>query len=107
MLKKTTKFIFILSTAISLASISGCTSAHKTESTGQYIDSSVITATVKARLLADDTVSGLPITVKTYKNNVQLSGFVNNQAQRIRATEIARHVQGVEFVQDSLLIKRR
>lgn len=107
MLQKRTKLICILSAAISLASVVGCSSTHKAESTGQYIDGSVITARVKARLLADNVVSGLPITVKTYKNTVQLSGFVNNATQKIRAEEIAKNVEGVEYVQDSLLIKRR
>lgn len=105
MLHTKTKLI-VLGTVLSIALISGCSSTHKSESTGQYIDSSVITAKVKAKLLSDDVVSGLPITVKTYKSTVQLSGFVNNPLQRAKAEQLARSVKGVEYVQDSLIIKK-
>src|SRR5690349_21568978 len=90
---------------MSLALITGCTSSHKAESTGQYVDSSVITTKVKAKLLADDVVQGLPITVTTYKNTVQLSGFVNTPQQKVRADNLAKSVEGVESVRDALIIK--
>jgi osmotically-inducible protein OsmY len=92
---------------ISFLALGGCASSNQSESTGQYIDSSALTMKVKAKLLADDSVKSLPITVKTYKDVVQLSGFVNNQYQKNRADEIARSVPGVKDVQDSLIIKRR
>src|SRR4030095_6445904 len=87
--------------------IVSCSSAHKKESAGQFIDSSVITTKVKAKLLTDKSINGLPITVKTYKNIVQLSGFVNTASQKRRAEEIAKNVEGVEYVQDDLIIKSR
>lgn len=87
--------------------ITSCSATHQRESTGQYIDGTVITTKVKSKLLADDYVHGLPITVKTYKNTVQLSGFVNNRFQKERAVEIARSVQGVADVEDALVIKNR
>jgi len=90
---------------ISLTLLTGCATGHTKESTGQYIDGSIITAKVKANLLADKQVRGLPITVRTYKNTVQLSGFVDNRAQENRAIEIARNVEGVGDVKDSLVIK--
>lgn len=86
--------------------ISACTGVHQEESTGQYIDGSVLTTKIKTKLLADDYVKGLPITVKTYKNVVQLSGFVDNEMQERRAMEIARSVEGVVDVKDALIIKR-
>jgi osmotically-inducible protein OsmY len=92
---------------LSTTALIGCANVHKQESTGQFIDSSVITTKVKTQLLADKVVSGLPITVKTYKNTVQLSGFVNNVTQKDRAVQIAKNVQGVEYVQDSMMIKSR
>lgn len=84
----------------------GCGSAHQQESAGQFVDSSVITTKVKTKLLADKYVSALPITVKTYKNTVQLSGFVNSRAQKERAIQITKSVEGVISVQDALLIKK-
>jgi len=90
---------------MSVALFAGCTSMHKSESAGQFVDSSVITSKVKAKLLADDQVQSLPITVKTYKNTVQLSGFVSTPQQKIRAEAIARSVEGVEAVNDALVVK--
>lgn len=87
--------------------IASCSTAHHQESTGQFVDGTVITTKVKAKLLADEDVNGLPITVKTYKNVVQLSGFVNNNFQKNRAVALARSVEGVSAVEDSLIIKKR
>ncbi len=102
--KKTILLSLCLPALISLAS---CASQPYHESTGQFIDSSVITTKVKAKLLADDNVKALPITVKTYKSTVQLSGFVNNNAQRLRAAHDARSVEGVGSVQNLIVVKTR
>jgi hyperosmotically inducible periplasmic protein len=83
----------------------GCTSTDHQESTGQYVDSSAITVKVKADLLKDENVKSLPITVNTYKNTVQLSGFVNTQAQKARAGRIASAVEGVQQVDNSIVVK--
>lgn len=95
-------FSFLFGSAVA---INGCTGIHREESTGQYIDGSVLTTKIKAKLLADDYVKGLPITVKTYKNVVQLSGFVDNEIQERRAMEIARSVEGVVDVKNALIVK--
>lgn len=87
--------------------MTACTSTTKTESTGQYVDSSAITLKVKSRLAADKYVKSLPITVKTYKNIVQLSGFVDDMYQEQRAVNIAQSVPGVVEVQNSLIVKKR
>jgi osmotically-inducible protein OsmY len=85
--------------------IVGCTSAAHHESTGQYVDGSVITTRVKTALLNDREINSLPITVKTYKNTVQLSGFVNSYSQKLRAGEIAKNVSDVQSVENSLVVK--
>jgi len=73
---------------------------------GNQIDDSVITAEVKAALLADDNVKSLDITVATHKTEVQLSGFVNNQGQIDRALEVAHSVKGVTQVGNQMSIKK-
>ena len=105
MILKKIKLLTALGITASIISVTACSSTHQSESTGQYIDSSVITTKVKSRLLSDKIVNGLPITVKTYKSTVQLSGFVNNATQKKRAEFIARNTEGVDFVEDSLIIK--
>ncbi|MGH7889765.1 MAG: BON domain-containing protein [Thermodesulfobacteriota bacterium] len=83
----------------------GCAGSRTHESAGQYVDSSVITAKVKTALLADPDVSGLAIEVETFKDVVQLSGFVNSEEQARKAVEIARGVDGVGSVKNSLIVK--
>jgi hyperosmotically inducible protein len=72
---------------------------------GQYINDSVITAKVKAALLKDERLSGLGVTVETYKGTVLLSGFVSNEQLARHAAEIASRVRGVTAVRNSLLVK--
>lgn len=99
------KFTLVIASVLASSMLAGCSSANRQESTGQYIDSSVITTKVKGRLLGDNTIGNFPITVKTYKSTVQLSGFVNNRKQKEKAGEIAKSVNGVDDVENDLIIK--
>lgn len=72
---------------------------------GTTIDDSAITTKVKSSLLADADVKGLDIKVETNKGEVQLSGFVDSQAQIDRAMSIARGVEGVNNVQNNMTLK--
>ena len=83
----------------------GCASTATRESTGEYVDDSAITAKVKAALVKDPLDSALAVNVKTYKGVVQLSGFVNNADEKTRAGEVARGVNGVKSVTNSLVVK--
>lgn len=99
--------LLVLFLGLSVLSLVNCSSAYRQESTGQYIDSSAITMKVKSRLLADKSVKSLPITVKTYKNIVEVSGFVDTPQQRARILAITRNVPGVVEVRDALIIKHK
>ena len=76
-----------------------------TRSVGTAIDDSGITMRVKSAFVADPDVKSLDITVETRKGEVQLSGFVDSQAQIDRAVDIARRTQGVSAVQNKLALK--
>lgn len=104
MLRTNLLFSFIISIFCAVA-LTNCASSQNRESTGQFLDSSAVTVKVKANLLSDKLVKSSPITVKTYKGAVELSGFVDNQAQKSRAVDIARRVNGVVSVTDALVIK--
>jgi osmotically-inducible protein OsmY len=82
-----------------------CASTSKQESTGEYIDDSVITTKVKSLLAADDFLKSFQISVETYKGTVQLSGFVGSQEAVDNAGEIARSVKGVKSVKNDLIVK--
>jgi hyperosmotically inducible periplasmic protein len=75
------------------------------ETAGQYIDSSVLTAKVMAQLANDPYVKSLPIKVKSYKNTVQLSGFVDSYSQKRRAAYVVSQIDGVESVKNNLIVK--
>lgn len=85
--------------------IASCAGNSTSESTGQYVDSSVITSKVKTELATSDKVSALEVKVKTYKNTVQLSGFVSTEAEKESAEKIALNVKGVEEVENSIVVK--
>jgi osmotically-inducible protein OsmY len=99
------KKIIALGLAISAAGLVGCASSYQQESAGQYIDNSLITTKVKAKLAADPDVSSLPISVESYKNTVQLSGFVTSNQQKQKVIADAKSVPGVTKVVDSMVIK--
>ena len=72
---------------------------------GTEVDDSTITAKVKSALLADEDIKSLDIKVETNKGEVQLSGFVDNQTQVGRATEVAKRVEGVKNVVNNTTLK--
>ena len=94
----------VLSILFSMALLS-CTPPPKTESLGEYIDSSTTTAKVKARLIDALGSDGLGIQVKTYKDEVQLSGFVNNALIKRHAGLVASRTMAVRRVRNNLIIK--
>jgi hyperosmotically inducible protein len=73
---------------------------------GEKIDDGVITTKVKAALLGDSGVKSGDIGVVTRNGEVQLSGFVDNQSQIDRATEVAKGVEGVKNVINELAVKK-
>ena len=87
------------------ALIAGCAGTRTKESTGEYVDDSVITAKIKAEILDDPMLKVFQINVETFKGEVQLSGFVNSAAASAKAVEISRKVKGVTSVKNSMIVK--
>jgi hyperosmotically inducible protein len=86
--------------------MTACTSSSRTtESTGEYVDDAAITSKVKAAILGEPGLKTLQIGVETYKNVVQLSGFVDNTQAKTRAGEVAAGVSGVKSVRNNLVVK--
>jgi hyperosmotically inducible protein len=88
-----------------LLSALGCGSTSTRESPGEYLDDSVITAKVKTAILNEPSLKVLQINVETYKNVVQLSGFVASNAEMYKAVEIARSVTGVRSIKNDLRLR--
>jgi hyperosmotically inducible protein len=94
-------FVLLMLITIFLA----CASTSKQESTGEYVDDSVITTKVKSLLAGDDFLKSFQISVETYKGIVQLSGFVDSQQTVDKASQISSSVKGVVSVKNDLIVK--
>ena len=105
-MKKGNFVIHCLVLLMLIATIAACASTRTHESTGEYVDDSVITTKVKSLLAADDILKSFDITVETNKGNVQLSGLVDSQKTVDKAGEIAKGVSGVKSVKNSLIVKK-
>jgi len=88
-----------------ITALVACASTPTRESTGEYVDDSVITTKVKSLLANDDFLKSFQISVETYKGTVQLSGFVNSQKAIDKAGEIASSVKGIKSVKNNLMVK--
>ena len=104
-MKKRKIVIHCLVLLMLIATFTACASTRTQESTGEYVDDSVITTKVKSLLANDDFFKSFEISVETFKGTVQLSGFVNSQQAVNKAGEIARSVKGVTTVKNSLIVK--
>ena len=85
----------------------GCASTASKEGTGEYIDDTVITTKVKAAILNEETLKSAEINVETFKGVVQLSGFVNSEADIAKAASVARGVKGVTSVKNDMRLKAK
>lgn len=85
--------------------MAGCASTRTHESPTEYVEDSVITAKVKTAIFADDSLKSSEINVETFKGVVQLSGFVNSQADIQKAVAVASDVGGVKSVKNDMQLK--
>ena len=104
-MKPFSKFISAVFLAVSLGTVVGCASTSTQQGTGEFVDDAVITTKVKALIIEDPLTKVLEIKVKTFKGEVQLSGFVSSRAAANRAIELARSVKCVTSVKDDMQIK--
>jgi hypothetical protein len=80
-------------------------SAPTQQSTQEAISDAVITARVRAGLSVDAHASAHEIDVETLAGIVEITGFVDEAAVRDEVLQLARNVQGVRKVKDSLDIR--
>lgn len=83
----------------------GCAVTRSQETVGQYVDDATITTQIKSRWIADPTVDAASFKVETLKGTVQISGFAKNAAEKSKAESIARGVNGVVAVQNSIAVR--
>jgi len=105
----TLKWRVAAAAALAGLSLAGCnrpeTPADKKVTAGTELDDSVITTKVKTALMTDNVGKGGDTSVETRKGEVLLSGFVDSQAQADREVQLAKSVEGVQSVQNKLMVK--
>ena len=104
-MNKTLRTLAVAFTLASALVIGACAQTQTSESTGAYVDNSAITGKVKAAILQDPSLKVMQIDVTTYKNVVQLSGFVDTPQIKTQAGTLASQVSGVASVQNNLIVK--
>jgi osmotically-inducible protein OsmY len=104
-MKKRNIVIHFLVLLMMVVTLAACAATRTQESTGEYVDDSVITTKVKSLLAEDDFLKSFQISVESFKGTVQLSGFVNSQKAVEKAGEIVRSVKGVRSLKNNLIVK--
>ncbi|WP_323144732.1 BON domain-containing protein [Massilia phyllosphaerae] len=102
MTKRVATAIFTATVAFTIV---GCSSTGTRESTGEYVDDSVVTGKVKAAIFNEPSLKATEINVETYKGDVQLSGFVAQAQDAQKAAEVARGIKGVNSVKNDIRVK--
>jgi hyperosmotically inducible protein len=97
--------VAIALSVVAVVGFNGCAGTRYEQSTGEHIDDASITHRVKSAL-GDDTVYKYPdVKVTTFKGTVQLSGFVNQRAQKDRASQLAKQALGAKEIVNNITIK--
>ena len=104
-MKQLPRYLSALFLARTMITAVGCASTASKESTGEYIDDSVITTKVKAAILKQPTLKVAEINVENIKGIVQLSGFDSTKPAETTAVEEALAVGGVKSVTNSMQVK--
>lgn len=100
---KSLKSVFVALALV--ATVPACAAIEGRQTAGQYVDDASISTKVRAAFVADDNLKARQISVETFNRTVQLSGFVDSSAEKTRATDVARKVEGVQSVKNDLVVR--
>ena len=92
--------------------VSGVTQVHNNlvvqtsdRTVGTVVDDATITAKVKTALIGNEQTKAAEINVSTRQGVVQLSGFVDDMAEKSTAASLAQNVVGVRSVDNQLEVR--
>ena len=105
-MKRTIGYLLMAASIVSipLTFTTGCAVTQGQETAGSYAKDKEIIAKIKASMYADKLVKGTQVEVQSLNGVVQLSGFVDSQEARDRATQIASSTKGVVQVYNNILL---
>jgi hyperosmotically inducible periplasmic protein len=93
----------LLSLALIFSVCSCMTAAGRTP--GQVLDDMNITTTIKSKIFNDPYLSGFAVSVDTFKGEVTLTGAVESEFAKNRASELAQSIYGVHKVNNLLVVR--
>lgn len=97
--------IAVLGAALMLGGVlGGC--AGTGEKMGTALDDTAITTKVKSAFATDKDVSAMAVHVKTTNGRVHLTGEVKSYDEKRKAEDVARRVNGVQSVENDLVVAR-
>jgi len=97
-------FGFVAVVVVMLSLVACSSTAGRT--TGESIDDATITASVKAKLVADKPANLTRVDVDTNNATVYLNGVVDSAEQKARAEQLAWQAKGVKSVVNNLQVKK-
>lgn len=98
------KLLYILLCLSFLCSVCSCRTAAG-RSAGQVINDMNITTVIKSRIFNDPYMSGFAVSVDTFQGEVTLTGAVESEFAKNRATELAETIDGVRKVNNLLTVR--
>lgn len=104
-MQRSCKYIAGFFVGVSLVICAGCASTPQRESTGEYLDDSVITTKVKTAILNEPGLKFFDIHVDTSRGVVDLTGTVGSKDALAKAAQVAGAVAGVKSVKNELQVK--
>src|SRR5260370_18889077 len=99
------RFRLVAALLVVLSLVAGCHSMTG-KTAGETIDDATITASVKAKLVADKPSNLTRVDVDTNNATVYLNGVVDSAEQKARAEQLAWQAKGVKSVVNNLQVKK-
>jgi osmotically-inducible protein OsmY len=84
--------------------LQGCVTHSDKEPPEQFVNSAIITSSIKARLADAAGLETLSLNVQTINGDVLLSGFAKNEEQKRQAEYIALTTEGVNQVYNTIVV---
>jgi osmotically-inducible protein OsmY len=88
--------------AVALIGVAGCASKP---GQNNYFDDAMVTSRVKKAIYDEPSLKVTDISVTTENAVVSLTGHVKSRAERTRAGDVAKKVEGVKFVRNDLKVQ--
>jgi hyperosmotically inducible protein len=97
--------IRLLTALVLAAPVGACDVFQGRQGVTEYADDSNITNSIRAKFIEDPVVHFGDVGVTTLNGNVRLTGRVNSERERQRASQIARGVKGVRSVNNDIAVR--